>query len=129
MSYHKGANMIKELSHGHDGVLGFEITGKVTLEEEKEWIAGLEDVLKIHEKLRVLILMDPDSGWTAAAGVEDIKWIIKHMKNFEKIALVSDSSILKLFVSIDSRFAKLAGIGEKHFETCDIEKAWEWLKA
>ena len=40
--------MIKELPESEGSVLGFEITGKVTLEEEKEWIRKFDDAIEKH---------------------------------------------------------------------------------
>jgi hypothetical protein len=36
--------MIKELPESEGSLLGFEITGKVSLEEEKEWIGKFNDL-------------------------------------------------------------------------------------
>ena len=37
--------MIKELPENEGSNLGFEVTGKVSLEEEKEWIKNIEKAL------------------------------------------------------------------------------------
>jgi hypothetical protein len=46
--------MIKELPESEGSLLGFEITGKVSLEEEKEWIGKFNDAIEKHGKVRVL---------------------------------------------------------------------------
>jgi hypothetical protein len=50
------------------------------------------------------------------------------MKSLNKIAIVSTSKIWKWLVSIDSLFAPLLGIGEKHFDVPEIEDAWKWTR-
>jgi len=49
--------MIRELPESEDSVLGFEITGKVTLEEEKKWLRRFDAVLKEHGKISVLVVL------------------------------------------------------------------------
>ncbi|QLQ31410.1 MAG: STAS/SEC14 domain-containing protein [Candidatus Thiothrix singaporensis] len=121
--------MIKELPESEGSVLGFEISGKVTLDEEKAWIARLDKVLEEHGKVSVLAVLDEGAGWGVKAGIEDLQWIMKNMKKLDRIAIVSDSSVWKWLIAVDSQFAKMIGIGEKYFETSQIADAWKWIKA
>ena len=120
--------MIIELPESEGRTLGFEITGKVTLEEEKAWIEKIEDALKTHEKLNVLVVLNEGASWGLDAGIEDIKWITTHTKNIHRIAFVSSSSVWKWLVSIDSFFASMVGIEERHFDHADLPAAWNWIK-
>jgi len=119
--------MIKELTESQGKVLAFEVTGKVTLEEERKWIEKFDTVLKEHQKVSVMIILGENASWGTKAGWEDIKWLIKHMKRFDKIAIVTDSIVWKWLITLDSQFAKLVGIGEKHFESAEAKKALEWV--
>ncbi len=120
--------MIKELPNSEGSVLGFKITGKVTLEEEREWIGKLEDAIEKHGKVSALVVLGKEASWGVKAGIEDLKWLITHMKKLHKFALVTDSKVWEWLVGIDSQFAKLVGIGEKHFKTSEIDDAWSWIK-
>ncbi|MCP4340546.1 MAG: STAS/SEC14 domain-containing protein [Desulfobulbaceae bacterium] len=120
--------MIIELPESADKTLGFEITGKVTIEEEKEWIQKIEDSLRTHEKLNILVVLNEGASWGINAGIEDIKWIMTHMKSIHKIAIVSSSSVWKWLVSLDSFFASMVGIEERHFAHSDLPDAWEWIR-
>ena len=62
------------------------------------------------------------------AGYEDISWILTHMKHINKIAFVTHSKTWKWLIAIDSPFASLFGIGEKHFDTDCLSDAWAWVK-
>lgn len=121
--------MITELPDSEANTLGFEIDGKVTDEQGQELIARFERALKDHEQLNILIVLNEDASWGVDAGFEDIKWVLRHMKNMHKIAIVSSSTVWKWLVSIDSFFAMLAGIQEKHFDHADLQAAWQWLKS
>jgi len=120
--------MIKMLAESEDSVLGFEITGKVTLKEEKEWISKFDDAIEKHGQVSALVILGDEASWGIKAGIEDVKWIITHMKKLHRIALVSDSNVWQWLVKIDSYFAKMVGIGEKYFDSSEIDKAWAWVK-
>lgn len=120
--------MIRELPESEGAVLGVEVVGKVTLEMEKAWIEKIDAVVREHGKVSALVYLHDDAAWGVKAGIEDLKWLMTHMKNMDKVAVVSDSKVWKWLITIDSKFAKLAGIGEKHFETADMAAAWKWLK-
>jgi len=120
--------MINELPQSAGSVLGFEITGKVSLEEEKEWIARLERLIDEHDKVSVLVILGEKASWGIEAGLEDLKWVMTHMKVINKIAVVSESSVWKWLVTLDSPFAKLVGISEKHFEPSELTDAWKWVQ-
>ena len=120
--------MIKKLPESEGPFLGFEVTGKVSLEEEKEWIERVQSVVDEHGKVSVLVILDEKAGWGVKAGIEDLKWFMTHMKQINKIAVVSESSVWKWLVSLDGPFAKMVGIGEKHFELSKIKDAWSWIK-
>jgi hypothetical protein len=120
--------MINELPESEGAVLGFEVTSKVSLAEEKAWIARIEKALSEHEKISVLVILDERAGWGSDAGIADLKWIMTHMKQIQKIAIVSERPILKWLIAVDSQFAKLVGIGEKYFELSQLADAWSWIK-
>ena len=50
------------------------------------------------------------------------------MKKLDKIAVVSDSNVWKWLVALDTPFAQLIGISEKHFELSELNDAWDWVK-
>jgi hypothetical protein len=120
--------MINELPSSEGSVLGFEITSKVSLAEEKAWITRIEKALSEHEKISVLVILDEKAGWGIDAGIEDLRWIMTHMKKINKIAIVSERPVLKWLIAVDSQFAKLVGIGEKYFELSQLADAWSWVK-
>ncbi|MGI9280792.1 MAG: STAS/SEC14 domain-containing protein [Endozoicomonas sp.] len=120
--------MIKQLPESEGSVLGFEISGKVSLEEEKEWIQKIEAVLENHQKVSILAVLSDSASWGVQAGFEDLKWIMSHMKRLDKIAFVSNSNVWKWLVAADSPFAKMFGIHEQHFEHEDLNKAWQWIR-
>lgn len=121
--------MIKQLPQSNRNNLAYEITGKVTVEDEKAWITDLDILADKFGKFNVMIVLGENASWGMEAGIADIKWIMKHMDKFNKIAIVADSSVWKWLIKVDSFFAQFVGIDEKFFEVKDTEKAWEWVSA
>ncbi|MGJ8673881.1 STAS/SEC14 domain-containing protein [Rubritalea sp.] len=120
--------MVKKLSTSEGRYLGYEISGTIGSDQERLWIADLEAALELHKKVCVLLVLDVGAKWGVHAGVSDIKWVLSHMSKLEKIAVVTDEKVWKWLISVDSQFAKLVGIQERHFPVEQIEPAWAWLK-
>ncbi|MFC4995539.1 STAS/SEC14 domain-containing protein [Rubritalea tangerina] len=120
--------MIIKLPASEGRCLGYEISGKIGPDQERLWIADMEAALEMHAKVCVLLVLDDGAGWGVNAGIDDIKWVFTHMSKLDRIAVVSDEKIWKWLVTVDSHFAKLVGIHEKHFTHAQLEEAWEWLK-
>ena len=119
--------MIKKLPQSSGNNLAYEITGKVSAEDEKAWIEELNKITEAYEKFNVMIVLGEHTSWGIEAGVADIKWIIEHMKKFNKIAFVAESSVWKWLIKVDSFFASFVGIDEKYFDVKDVNEAWEWV--
>ena len=120
--------MIKELSKSEGSALGFENTGKVSLEEEKELIDKLNNAIETYGKVSVLVVFGEQASWGVKSGIEDLKWIMTHIKQLNKMAVVSESNVWKWLVALGSPFTKLVGISEKHFEPSKMADAWSWIK-
>jgi len=120
--------MITKLPQSAGPTIGFEITGKIDAEAESSWIAGIEETIKEHGPISALVYLKDDARWGVKAGIEDIKWIMGHMKNVKKVAVVADSAAWKWLIAMDSKFAKMFNIDEKYFTSEQIDEAWSWLK-
>lgn len=99
------------------------------MEDKKAWISNLDTLIDKFEKFNAVVVPGENASWGMEAGIADIKWIMKHMDKFNKIAIVADSSVWKWLIKVDSFFAQFVGIDEKFFEVKDTEKAWEWVSA
>jgi len=118
--------MIRELQYNESTILIYEILGKITLQEEKLWLEQLEKVISEGKKLRIMLILGEESGWSFSAGVEDLKWILKNYSEFEKVAIVSESKVWEWYVRLDF-IAKLSGVQEHHFLPDEVQKGVSWL--
>ena len=120
--------MYKVLDQSEGNILGLEISGKIDITQERELIEKAEDILKDHAKISVLVVVDKGVSATFEAAMTDLKWVIKNVKKLGKLAIVADSVFLGHLVEIDAKFAAMLDIGEKHFATDELDKAWAWIR-
>ena len=90
---------------------------------------AIKALLEDKEKVSAMVILGTNASWGTWAGIEDIKWLFKNYKKFKKIAIVTESSVWKWLVAIDSQFAKLVNVDEKHFEAHEAKDAWKWVNA
>ncbi|WP_461535270.1 SpoIIAA family protein [Spongorhabdus nitratireducens] len=121
--------MIEILPQSTDDVLGYKISGKVTGDEEKYWLGKIEQHLKEHKKLRMLVILDDNAEWDMAAGYEDFKWISTHTRQMEKIAFVTSKKLWKWWLSADKPFARLFDVHLDNFDPDELDEAWAWVKS
>lgn len=120
--------MINVLPESEGATIGLEVSGKIDINEEEIWISAVNKLIEEHNEINILILLGGKIHYEIDAGYEDLKWMFKHLKNMNKLAIVSDSKVLGWLVKADSLFAKPMGISEEHFETSKLPEAWAWIK-
>jgi hypothetical protein len=82
--------VIKELSGLPPGVIGFEVTGKVQAEDFRDVVLpAFESVAKTGE-FRALVVVPEFQGMSGGALWEDLKIGIPHLRDWKRIALVTD---------------------------------------
>ncbi len=112
---------------GDELVLRMNIHGKLTHEDYEAFIPVIENALVgIKEpKIKALIDARDFDGWESKAAWDDLKFGIKHAKEFTKIAWVGNKKWQKYMVKISDWFSWLTGAEMEYFE--NIEDANEWL--
>jgi len=120
--------MIKMLPESEGAVIGIEVFGKIDATEEIKWIAVFDELIAEHGGINILVLLNGKFNIGVDAAYDDLKWTFKNLKNMNKLAIVSESQILRWLVAAGSPFGKLAGLSEKHFYANRLQKAWNWVK-
>ncbi|MCK5683911.1 STAS/SEC14 domain-containing protein [bacterium] len=121
--------MIERLKESAGSFIGFRVSGKISLGMEKEWLAHINKVIEEHGKISIIVHLDDHPSWGLKAGIEDLKWVMTHIKQINKLAIVSDSNFWKWYVALDRPFGKLVGVGEEYFKPEDMDAAWKWIKS
>jgi len=118
--------MIEILTDFPERVVAARATGRVTAEDyDHTLVPALEQRLQAHEKIRMFYELGPDlESFSLGAAWEDAKVGIRHLRAFEKIAVVSDA---KWVTGAVRAFAWLIPCAVKVFPMAEREQATVWV--
>jgi hypothetical protein len=106
--------------------LEVQLTGKLTKEFYEKLAPVVEEQIKEHGKLRILVVMHDFHGWTAGAIWEDLKFDFKHSRDIEKVAMVGDKKWEQAMAAVCKPFT---GAKIQYFDQSQLEDARKWLAA
>ena len=108
------------------GTVGVAATGKVTEDDYREVLEpALREAQEQHRELRLLyVLADEFDGYSPGAMWQDTKLWAKHLKGWERVAIVSDKDWLENAVDA---FGWLMPGKVKAFESDEMDEAKGWL--
>jgi len=114
--------LIQEETGGQ--VLEVTLSGKLTRADYDRFVPEVERLLRDHDKVRLLVIMEDFHGWTAGALWDDIKFDAKHFRDIGRLAFVGDrrweqgmATFCKPFTSAKIRY----------FDRDAIDGARRWL--
>jgi len=118
--------MIKLMRDLPDNVLGVLTIGKITgADYETILIPALEEKLKTNAKIRMLYHIGNDfAGFELSAIWDDAKLGIKHLSEWERIALVSDHETINSFMKF---FRHLITCQIRIYKDDELDKAKAWV--
>ncbi len=116
--------MLSYKEHDNAQAVEIRLSGRVSTEEFDKVAAKLEAFIKRHGEIRVLEVVDDFEGMDAAALWHDVKFSFRHLKDFNRIAVVSSPQIRNLWSSLVSPFIDCE---VEHFAPDQIEEARDWL--
>ena len=124
---------VEVMNERSGNVLAIRASGKMTDDDYKDtWIPKMEELLKAHGALRVLIYMDESfEGFAPGAIWDDTKFGFSHLGTaakgkFETIAMVGGSQCV---LRLGEIFGHLMPGELKSFEASDLDDALEWVKS
>lgn len=109
-------------------VLAFEMTGRLRGEDARRVIAVMDDALKAHEQLRILLKVRDFDGIGLDALREE-GWVSMKMrgaKQVDRYALVGGPGWMQMVASWS---APLIGTEIRYFDPGQEDEAWRWLEA
>jgi len=113
------------LNHHEDrGYLEVLLTGKVTRQDYETQGPLIEELIKQHGRLRLLVELRDFYGWTFGGLWEDIKFDAKHFRDVERLAIVGEKRWHEGMTLFCKPFttAKV-----RYFESFEIAEARQWL--
>ncbi len=110
-----------------DQVLGVRAIGDVEDDDYDDvLVPAIEDRLSRHDKIRLLYVLGPEfDGYEADAMWEDAKLGAKTFTSYERIAVVTDSSLVRRSVKA---FGWLMPGDVKTFAVADLDAATDWIQ-
>ncbi len=118
--------MLEIIPFEEGNIIGFRLSGKMEDDEFDKVVGLLEERLKEHKKLRVYAEVEEFKGMSVNTFMKDLHYSLKHWRDFDKEAVVSDKGWLKTWVNIAGPL--FPHIDVKHFSFEEKEKAKEWVR-
>ena len=117
--------MIKIVPTPNQNIVGFSIDGKIETSDVEKVTNLVEERLKFQTKLRVYVEVKNLQGISLEAFWEDLKFALRHLKDFEKKAVVCEEGWMnKLAVASNKIFTT---IEVKCFSFSEKDQALEWV--
>jgi hypothetical protein len=118
--------MIKLMNELPDNVLGVSAEGKITgADYETILIPAVEIKLKAYKKIRLLYHLGAKfTEFELSAMLDDTKIGMKHLSQWDKIALVSDHQFINIFAKF---FGYMLSCEIRIFPDADLAEAKKWV--
>jgi stage II sporulation SpoAA-like protein len=115
--------MIKKLEALPDGVIGFEVEGKIQAEDYRDVvIPAVEEAARAGE-IRFVIVIPEFHGMNPGALWQDLKVGVEHFRAWKRIAVITDIQWMQQMTSI---FGWMTPGEVKTFAIEDRDKAIAW---
>ena len=101
-----------------------EITGRVTTEQFDATAKKLEAFIARHDRVRVLEIIHDFEGMDAGAFWHDLKFSLRHLKDFSRCAIVTDT---KWFSPLSALAEPFIDCEVAYFPPDELEAARDWL--
>ncbi|MFD0986477.1 SpoIIAA family protein [Methyloligella solikamskensis] len=100
------------------------IAGKVSTEEFDEVAEKLEAFIERHGEVRLMEIFESFDGMEARAFWHDIRFSLRHLRDFDRCAVVCEATIFDLWSELVAPFTKCEA---RQFKPDQMEEAREWL--
>lgn len=100
------------------------VSGRVSTEEFDGVAKRLEAFIKRHGRVRVLEVIHDFEGMDAEAFWHDLKFSLRHLRDFSHCALVTNERFFSLLSAVVEPFIKCE---VEYFRLEEIEEARDWL--
>jgi hypothetical protein len=119
--------MIEILAGFPDRVLAISATGRVTAEDYRDVLTpAVEARLARHPKLRLLYYLGPDfKRFTTTALWDDARLGFHHLRDFERIAVVTDTEWVR---KLAATAARVLAVDARAFPDAALAAAEAWIR-
>ncbi|HEU5266111.1 MAG TPA: STAS/SEC14 domain-containing protein [Jatrophihabitans sp.] len=117
--------MITELTDLPAGVIGFEASGKLAAEDYRDVLLPAIERAGDAGELRVVIVMSAFDGMSGGALWQDLKMGVEHLRNWKRIALVTDIGWMK---DMAAMFGWMTPGEMRSFPLAERQAAIDWVR-
>lgn len=107
-----------------DLVFGFQVSGRITRDDYRRFLPRLEEAIKEHGTIGVLVHIESLEGIELGALWEELKFDLKHCRHFDRLVLVGDKKWHERSMSLAGH---LTPAEVRYFPSSDLDEAWEWI--
>jgi hypothetical protein len=100
------------------------VSGKLVKEDYEQFVPEVEQIIKQHGRIRILLEMHDFHGWSCSAAWEDTKFALHHFRDIQRLAFVGEKKWQKGMATFCKPFTK-AEI--RYFEHSQADEARAWL--
>ena len=83
----------------------------------------LDELIERYGKISWLFVIKTGRYKTARAFYEDISWLLRNLKHFDRMAVVGETKTEEMLVKADGLL-----FGEKYFDISAIDNAWNYIE-
>jgi hypothetical protein len=107
-------------------LLVVKMTGRLHKDDYRHFVPVVENAVRQHGKIRMLVQMHDFHGWDATALWEDVKFDAKHFNHIERLAIVGETKWEK-WMAIFCKPFTTATI--RYFPSAQMADARAWIAA
>jgi len=120
--------MLQFIPMSDDNILAIRVSGKLTHEDYQAFLPQLEDKINAQGKVSIFFELDNFSGWEIKAAKDDFNFALKHLSDFQQVAIVGDKVWEHWMVLMAKPFLALNNGEIRYFDREDLQSAWDWLR-
>jgi hypothetical protein len=108
--------------HTEENVVVGHASGTLTKEDYDDFRMRIEQMIRQHGSVRVLLDLTDFHGWDLQAAWEDLKLGLRYLNKFDRCAILGDQNWEKWMTMLGKPLFRVA-----YFDRSQREDAWRWL--
>lgn len=117
--------MITILPETRGNLVAIRASGRLTHADYRDFVPQLEGIIDREGPLRLLVDLSDFEGWELKAAWDDFLLGVKHVGDFERMAMIGDRDWQKIAARVTDA---LTGCAVRTFGERQWDEAWAWVR-
>jgi universal stress protein A len=117
--------MFKRIPVEDGNIFAFQAIGKLTEEDYDRFLPELEESIRRHGRISLLVELVDFQGWEPRAAWEDFRFGLSHDRDFDRIAIVGDKRWEQVIIALANLVTRSR---MRFFHRDEMQQAWDWLE-